>query len=197
MKKNAFTLMELMIVIVIIGILSAVGMVMFGGQAEKAKAAAVKQNCRNTASAIGAKFFYCALSPNSHLELKSIGGRQTIEKVPCNKNKTNTGQMLNKIINHLNNEGFTNPYGMVGGGTGGVHGAIGAYQQSSGLWWQDLMIKGNSYHKLSLGRCVVQYHTNGEIGVTGFFDKGTYSANSRQVTEALQWTKLFKASDSR
>jgi len=29
--------MELMIVIVIIGILSAVGMVMFGGQAEKAK----------------------------------------------------------------------------------------------------------------------------------------------------------------
>ena len=61
-----------------------------------------------------------------------------------------------------------NPYGMVGGRTDGVHGAIGAYQQSSGLWWQDLMIKGNSYHKLSLGRCVVQYHTNGEIGVTGF-----------------------------
>ena len=37
--KRAFTLMELMIVIVIIGILSAVGMVMFGGQAEKAKIA--------------------------------------------------------------------------------------------------------------------------------------------------------------
>ena len=34
--------MELMIVIVIIGILSAVGMVMFGGQAEKAKIAATK-----------------------------------------------------------------------------------------------------------------------------------------------------------
>jgi len=34
---KAFTLMELMIVIVIIGILSAVGMVMFGGQVEKAK----------------------------------------------------------------------------------------------------------------------------------------------------------------
>ena len=36
--------MELMIVIVIIGILSAVGMVMFGGQAEKAKIAVVKSN---------------------------------------------------------------------------------------------------------------------------------------------------------
>jgi len=44
MKKNAFTLMELMIVIVIIGILSAVGMVMFGGQAEKAKIAVTKSN---------------------------------------------------------------------------------------------------------------------------------------------------------
>ena len=41
-KRRAFTLMELMIVIVIIGILSTVGMVMFGGQAEKAKIAATK-----------------------------------------------------------------------------------------------------------------------------------------------------------
>jgi len=37
MNHKAFTLMELMIVIVIIGILAAVGMVMFGGQSEKAK----------------------------------------------------------------------------------------------------------------------------------------------------------------
>ena len=44
MKHRAFTLMELMIVIVIIGILSAVGMVMFGGQAKKAKIAVTKAN---------------------------------------------------------------------------------------------------------------------------------------------------------
>ena len=36
--------MELMIVIVIIGILAAVGMVTFGGQAEKAKIAATEAN---------------------------------------------------------------------------------------------------------------------------------------------------------
>ena len=36
--------MELMIVIVIIGILATVGMVMFGGQAEKAKIATTKAN---------------------------------------------------------------------------------------------------------------------------------------------------------
>ena len=40
--KRAFTLMELMIVIVIIGILSTVGMVMFGNQAKKAKTASTK-----------------------------------------------------------------------------------------------------------------------------------------------------------
>ena len=82
-------------------------------------------------------------------------------------------------------------------GTEGVHGAIGAYQASSGLWWQDLMIKGNNYHKLSLGRCVVQYHTNGEIGVTGFYDKGTGKANGRDVSEALKWTPLIKTIDMR
>ena len=46
MKQNAFTLMELMIVIVIIGILATVGMVMFGGQSEKAKIAASKANLK-------------------------------------------------------------------------------------------------------------------------------------------------------
>ena len=46
MTNKAFTLMELMIVIVIIGILSTVGMVMFGGQSEKAKIAASKANLK-------------------------------------------------------------------------------------------------------------------------------------------------------
>jgi len=46
MKQKAFTLMELMIVIVIIGILSAVRMVIFGGQAEEAKIAVTKTNHR-------------------------------------------------------------------------------------------------------------------------------------------------------
>ena len=59
------------------------------------------------------------------------------------------------------------------------------------------MIKGNSYDKLSLGRCVVQYHTNGEIGITGFFDAGTYKANGRDLSEALKWTPLIRTADNR
>ena len=59
--KKSFTLMELMIVIVIIGILSAVGMVMFGGQAEKAKIAATKANFRNVQKFLAVEFFKCQI----------------------------------------------------------------------------------------------------------------------------------------
>ena len=156
----------------------------------------VKANCRQVVAEIGSKFGFCSLNPASSIQLKSIGGRQTIESVPCDKNKTSTGQMLIKIVNHLNNEGYKNPYGH-NSGLEGVHNGPMAYQASSGLWWQDLMIKGNNYDKLQLGRCVVQYHTNGDIGVTGFFDAGTGKANGRDLSEALQWTQLMMTADIR
>ena len=59
MNHRAFTLMELMIVIVIIGILSAVGMVMFGGQAEKAKIAAAKSNHKSVVKFITYELMQC------------------------------------------------------------------------------------------------------------------------------------------
>ena len=59
MKQKAFTLMELMIVIVIIGILAAVGMVTFGGQAEKAKIAASKTNFKNATKWIRLELIKC------------------------------------------------------------------------------------------------------------------------------------------
>jgi len=48
-----------MIVIVIIGILSAVGMVMFGGQAEKAKIAAAKSNHKSVVKFITYELMQC------------------------------------------------------------------------------------------------------------------------------------------
>ena len=64
MKQKAFTLMELMIVIVIIGILSAVGMVMFGGQSEKAKIAATKLNHKNVVSYVSMVIMECQFDSN-------------------------------------------------------------------------------------------------------------------------------------
>ena len=60
MKQRAFTLMELMIVIVIIGILATVGMVMFGGQAEKAKIAVTKSNHKMIVNYIAIETLKCA-----------------------------------------------------------------------------------------------------------------------------------------
>ena len=56
--------MELMIVIVIIGILSGVGMVMFGDQAEKAKIAATEANFRNVQKFLAVEFFKCQIDRN-------------------------------------------------------------------------------------------------------------------------------------
>ena len=61
MKQRAFTLMELMIVLVIIGIFSAVGIVMFGGQVEKAKIAVTKANFRNVQKFLAVEFFKCQI----------------------------------------------------------------------------------------------------------------------------------------
>ena len=68
MTQRAFTLMELMIVIVIIGILSAVGMVMFGGQSEKAKIAVAKSNHKSATKYIKIEVMKCDLGETSVME---------------------------------------------------------------------------------------------------------------------------------
>ena len=70
--QRAFTLMELMIVIVIIGILSAVGMVMFGGQAAKAKTAATKSIQKQIVTYITVEMMNCSMG-----ETTTMGGSLT------------------------------------------------------------------------------------------------------------------------
>ena len=70
--KRAFTLMELMIVIVIIGILATVGMVMFGGQAEKAKIASTKSIHKQVVTFITIEMMNCSMG-----DTKTMGGSLT------------------------------------------------------------------------------------------------------------------------
>ena len=70
--KRAFTLMELMIVIVIIGILATVGMVMFGGQAEKAKIASTKSIHKQVATYITVEMMNCSMGDTT-----TMGGSLT------------------------------------------------------------------------------------------------------------------------
>ena len=82
MKQKAFTLMELMIVIVIIGILSAVGMVMFGGQTEKAKIAVMKTNIKSIKKYIVQEVTKCELGETNTMNGNfSCGGSRKAQNI--------------------------------------------------------------------------------------------------------------------
>jgi len=100
MKQKAFTLMELMIVIVIIGILSTVGMVMFGGQSEKAKIAASKANHKSVVKYIAYEIMKCDLG-----EAKVMNGN-----LDCSKKGTYNwpDDVADATVLALND--FKNPY---------------------------------------------------------------------------------------
>ena len=96
--KQAFTLMELMIVIVIIGILAAVGMVTFGGQAEKAKIAATKANLKSVKKYIPIELMKCSLG-----EAKAFSNHLT-----CSNMRV-SNQVSQSVTRALRSE-YRNPY---------------------------------------------------------------------------------------
>ena len=108
MKQRAFTLMELMIVIVIIGILATVGMVMFGGQAEKAKIAASKANHKQVVKFIYVSVTSCQLG--NQLILKQNPTTNTSDLCPYVK-AGNANYMATAFSYHFNSENWCNPYG--------------------------------------------------------------------------------------
>ena len=106
MKQRAFTLMELMIVIVIIGILATVGMVMFGGQAEKAKIAVMKTHHDNVVKTITFEMFKCTLGETYFfVGTTKYGGNY---KVQCGTTKEwRAGSARNGAYNSI---AFKNPW---------------------------------------------------------------------------------------
>ena len=94
MKQRAFTLMELMIVIVIIGILSAVGMVMFGGQAEKAKINSTKAIHKQVVTYITVEMMNCSMGDE-----RIMGGSLPCsERTPMNV----VSATVNSLVDHKN-----------------------------------------------------------------------------------------------
>tara|TARA_B100001964_G_C14185812_1_gene578569 strand:+ start:417 stop:953 length:537 start_codon:yes stop_codon:yes gene_type:complete len=106
MKRNAFTLMELMIVIVIIGILSAVGMVMFGDQAEKAKTNVVKHNFNEIVKFIKLSYLNCEIG--EPVMMNNQGGvSQDVTNGFCNNSPLGACYTL---IAHFKSLKWKNPY---------------------------------------------------------------------------------------
>ena len=108
--------MELMIVIVIIGILSAIGMVMFGGQSEKAKIAVVKSNHKSVTKYIKIEVMNCELGQgliiDKRVNCSSIKSGNVVGRAVAG-----TGGSLNDFINPHNNKNAINT------GSGDVCGA--------------------------------------------------------------------------
>ena len=105
MKQRAFTLMELMIVIVIIGILSAVGMVMFGGQSEKAKRVATISNHNNLAKLMQFNIMKGLMGEDVYLKSNGTGATTLLYCCPMNSSNNSS-----KYVTHLRWSGWKNPY---------------------------------------------------------------------------------------
>ena len=102
--------MELMIVIVIIGILSAVGMVMFGGLTEKAKRNGTIANHNNLKKWIQLQIIKCQIDPNGKIIYReNFKDRMGHFDCPINANATVDGDHFGS---HFFYEGWTNLYGM-------------------------------------------------------------------------------------
>ena len=132
MKQRAFTLMELMIVIVIIGILSGVGMVVYGKITVAAKKAATISQFYTFVDFVTLKLTEC-YTGKSHIKLMWKSENTTLYPVTCaqfsNGTGMNTGGTVNKMINHIKNS--------AGGGKGGKSG--------KGFGWVNPYAEGGYY----------------------------------------------------
>ena len=106
MKHRAFSLMELMIVIVIIGILSAVGMVMFSDSAEKAKIAVAKANHQQVVRFIAYELMQCQMGETYFMVgTTKYGGNY---RVKCETNPNTLAASARNAI--YNSASYKNPW---------------------------------------------------------------------------------------
>ena len=97
MQKKAFTLMELMIVIVIIGILAAGSLVIFGDKSEKAKIAVTKANHKSVVKFITYELMQCNMGETTVMSGNLTCSGRTVQKA------------ITASVNALSD--FKNPYG--------------------------------------------------------------------------------------
>ena len=104
-KKSAFTLIELLIVVAILGILAAVGIPMYQGYQESAKYNATRSNFNNASSFISAELTKCGISDTMSLKQAANAGASKL--TPCQLTSTQLGT---KLIAHFGFDGWKNPY---------------------------------------------------------------------------------------
>lgn len=104
-KRSAFTLIELLIVVAILGILAAVGIPMYQGYQESAKYNATRTNFSNATSFISAELTKCGISDTMSLKQGANAGASKL--TPC---QLTSAQLGAKLITHFGHDGWKNPY---------------------------------------------------------------------------------------
>ncbi len=104
-KRSAFTLIELLIVVAILGILAAVGIPMYQGYQSSAKYNASLANFNNASSFISAEVTKCGIS--DVMKLKQSAGAGATSLTPC---QLTAGDLTTKLIAHFKWDGWNNPY---------------------------------------------------------------------------------------
>jgi len=102
--KTAFTLIELLIVVAILGILAAVGIPMYQGYQDTAKYNATRANFNNASSFIAAELTKCGISDTMSLKRAENKGP---EAKTCQDEATTVATAL---IAHFGFDGWKNPY---------------------------------------------------------------------------------------
>ena len=106
-KRSAFTLIELLIVVAILGILAAVGIPMYQGYQDSAKYNATRSNFSNASSFISAELTKCGISDTMHLKQAPNSGSS---KYDCRVTSATSATIVGKLITHFGYDGWKNPY---------------------------------------------------------------------------------------
>jgi len=104
-KRSAFTLIELLIVVAILGILAAVGIPMYQGYQDSAKYNATRSSFSNASSFISAELTKCGISDTMSLKQAENSGSSKLS--PC---QLTSAQLAPKLVAHFGYDNWKNPY---------------------------------------------------------------------------------------
>jgi prepilin-type N-terminal cleavage/methylation domain-containing protein len=110
--KKAFTLIELLIVVAIIGILAGVGIPMYNGYMAESKKVVVKQNCQTVVKWIQMDAMKCKLNGgDAFRQFNDNGGGHSY---PCSQTDDNGPFYEGRLQTHIGSKNWTgNPYGNI------------------------------------------------------------------------------------